>query len=331
MRRQHWRKLDGRGVRRGTGDRGVRQDDDDEGATDESAPAETAGGAAPTSAAGTRGDHGACRDDRRDGGHDRGDDRGHDRRNGGGGRWRRCRRHDRVRARRRRVHGRGDFVLDPADCPEDWDPTQGITDTEITFFSSMPKSGPLAGFGLIADGIQSYFDYINEQGGIDGRQHAPRDQGRRLRAGQDQDQRRRGARCRRRTPALLTIIGTPNNLAVWDVAQRRVHAAAAERHRRARSGATSTNHPWTTGMQLDYSSEAGLWAQWLQAEHARRDEGRRRGVQQRLRQELRRAASRPAIEGTDIEVVEQQFHEPTAPDLTNQFTTMAASGRRRRC
>ncbi len=46
---------------------------------------------------------------------------------------------------------------------------QGITDTDITFFSSMPKSGPLAGFGLIADGIQSYFDYINEQGGIDGR------------------------------------------------------------------------------------------------------------------------------------------------------------------
>ena len=32
------------------------------------------------------------------------------------------------------------------------------------------------------------------------------------------------------------------------------------------------------------------------------------------------------IEGTDIEVVEQQLHEPTAPDLTNQFTTMAASG-----
>ena len=29
----------------------------------------------------------------------------------------------------------------------------------------------------------------------------------------------------------LTIIGTPNNLAVWDVTQRRVHAAAAERHR----------------------------------------------------------------------------------------------------
>ena len=32
------------------------------------------------------------------------------------------------------------------------------------------------------------------------------------------------------------------------------------------------------------------------------------------------------IEGTDIQVVDQEFHEPTAPDLTNQFTTIAASG-----
>ena len=28
-----------------------------------------------------------------------------------------------------------------------------------------------------------------------------------------------------------------------------------------------TNHPWTTGMQLDYASEAGLWAEWLKKEH----------------------------------------------------------------
>src|SRR6185295_18523761 len=43
--------------------------------------------------------------------------------------------------------GTGDFELDPADCPEDWDPKQGITDTEIRLFQSLPTSGPLAGFG----------------------------------------------------------------------------------------------------------------------------------------------------------------------------------------
>ena len=33
-----------------------------------------------------------------------------------------------------------------------------------------------------------------------------------------------------------------------------------------------------------------------------------------------------ATKGTDIKVVDQQLHDPTAPNLTNQFTTLAASG-----
>ena len=33
-----------------------------------------------------------------------------------------------------------------------------------------------------------------------------------------------------------------------------------------------------------------------------------------------------ATKGTDIEVVDQETHEPTAPNLDNQFTTLAASG-----
>ena len=90
------------------------------------------------------------------------------------------------------------------------------------------------------------------------------------------------------------------------------------------------NHPWTTGMQLDYASEAGLWAEWLQTEHPDATTVAAVDVQQRLRQEPTSTGFEQLIEGTDIEVVEQQFHEPTAPDLTNQFTTMAAIGRRRR-
>src|SRR5689334_4965589 len=43
--------------------------------------------------------------------------------------------------------GPNDFTLDPADCPEDWDPMQGITDDQIKFFISLPKAGPFAGFG----------------------------------------------------------------------------------------------------------------------------------------------------------------------------------------
>ena len=132
--------------------------------------------------------------------------------------------------------GTAGFELDPADCPEDWDPKQGITDTEINLFQSLPTSGPLAGFGLLADGAKSYFDYINANGGIDGRKIIARRQGRRLRS----RTRPRPTSTRRSAPnkyaGVHHVLGTPNNLADLGRDQRRVHAAAAQRHRRRAVG-----------------------------------------------------------------------------------------------
>ena len=54
----------------------------------------------------------------------------------------------------------------PAHAQKQYSP--GVTDTEIKLFTSLPKSGPLAGFGLLVDGSQSYFNYINGKGGIGG-------------------------------------------------------------------------------------------------------------------------------------------------------------------
>ena len=132
--------------------------------------------------------------------------------------------------------GPNDFTLDPADCPEDWDPMQGITDDSITFFTSMPKAGPLAGFGLIGDGINSYFKYINEtKGGVDGHTLTldVKDDGYQPDKTKTNVDEALGSG---KYAGMLTIIGTPNNLAVWDDAQRRVHAAAAQRHRRPAVG-----------------------------------------------------------------------------------------------
>ena len=131
--------------------------------------------------------------------------------------------------------GTGGFELDPADCPEDWDPKQGITDTEIHLFTSLPTSGPLAGFGLLADGMKAYFKYVNDNGGIDGRQivldakddgYAPD----KTKTNVDE------ALGSSNYAALTTVLGTPNNLAVWDDDQRRVHAPAVQRHRRRAVG-----------------------------------------------------------------------------------------------
>jgi branched-chain amino acid transport system substrate-binding protein len=219
--------------------------------------------------------------------------------------------------------GAADFVLDPADCPEDWDPMQGITDEEIKFFISLPKAGPFAGFGLIADGIQSYFDYVNEQGGIDGRSVSfdVKDDGYqpdKTKTNVDE------ALSSGEYAGLVAVLGTPNNLAVWDdvndECMPQLYNATG-----APNWGDVDNHPWTTGMQIDYFTEAGLWAQWLQAEHPDAQTVAAVAFNNDFGKSYVDGFER-AIEGTGLEVVEQQFHEPTAPDLTNQFTTMAASG-----
>jgi branched-chain amino acid transport system substrate-binding protein len=223
------------------------------------------------------------------------------------------------------VYKGGDgFVLDPADCPEDWDPMQGITDDSISFFSSMPKAGPLAGFGLIADGMNSYFKYINEtNGGAAGYKlslevkddgYAPD----KTKSNVDE------ALGQNKYAGMLTVIGTPNNLAIWDTLNDECMPQLLNGTGYPGWG-DITNHPWTTGMQLDYASEAGLWAEWLQKEHPDKTKVAALTFNNDFGKSYVSGFNH-FIEGTDIKVIDQEFHEPTAPDVNNQLTTIAASG-----
>ena len=71
--------------------------------------------------------------------------------------------------------GSSGFQVDVSKCPSDWNINQGITNTEIDLFASYPKSGPLAGFALLYDGMQAYYDYVAQNGGIEGRKMALRE------------------------------------------------------------------------------------------------------------------------------------------------------------
>jgi len=49
-------------------------------------------------------------------------------------------------------------------------PTPGVTDTEILLGTHMPLSNsPAATYGVVAEGMKAYFEYINSQGGVHGR------------------------------------------------------------------------------------------------------------------------------------------------------------------
>jgi branched-chain amino acid transport system substrate-binding protein len=225
---------------------------------------------------------------------------------------------------RERYVGAGGFELDLSTCPSDWDPLQGITDSEIHLFTSLPRSGPLAGNGLVADGQASYFRYVNEtHGGIDGRQivldirddaydpaRTQTNVDEMLQAGD--------------TAAITGMLGTPNILGVWDQLDQECMPNLF-----VASGAPQwgdvENHSWTTPLLLDYVSEAHLWAQWLQAEFP--DGARVAAIT--FNNDFGRSYSdgfRAAIEGTNISLVKEELHDATTPNLTNQYTSVAASG-----
>jgi branched-chain amino acid transport system substrate-binding protein len=218
--------------------------------------------------------------------------------------------------------GPNDFTLDPADCPEDWDPNQGITDTEIKLFNSLPKAGPFAGFGLAADGAQSYFKYVNENGGVDGRQIVldVKDDGYQPDKTKSNVDEALGSNS---YAALYAVLGTPNNLAIWDEVNDDCMPQLFNGSGAPQWGDIE-NHPWTTGAQIDYFSEASLWAEWLKKEHPDAKTVASVAFNNDFGKSYVNGFAK-AIEGTDIKVVDQQYHEPTAANLTNQFTTMAAT------
>src|SRR5690606_40658825 len=46
---------------------------------------------------------------------------------------------------------------------------EGVTDTEIVIGNWGPQSGPAAAWGAVTVAIEAYFEYVNDQGGIHGR------------------------------------------------------------------------------------------------------------------------------------------------------------------
>ncbi|MEO5900451.1 MAG: ABC transporter substrate-binding protein, partial [Ilumatobacteraceae bacterium] len=220
--------------------------------------------------------------------------------------------------------GAGGFTIDPKkECPADWNPAQGITATDIDLFISLATAGPLAGFGLIAEGMKSYFKYVNDNGGIGGRKINldVKDDGYQPAQTKTNVDEALGSN---KYAAFDAMLGTPNGLATWDTYNDECMPGLYTASGAAQWGDVQ-NHPWTVGLGLNYFTEAGLWEQWLAKEHPDLKTVAEVTYNNDFGQTYHQGFAH-AIEGTDIKVIDQEIHEATAPNLTNQFTTMAASG-----
>ena len=141
----------------------------------------------------------------------------------------------------------------------------GVTDTSIKLGGSYPFSGPASAYASIALGAQARFKYENSKGGVDGRKiefvalddgYEPQRAVTNVRRLVEQDQ----------VFALFNTLGTPNNLAIWDYANAKKVPHLFVATGASNWGADVAAHPYTTGWQPDYVSEAKTYADFLKTE-----------------------------------------------------------------
>jgi branched-chain amino acid transport system substrate-binding protein len=219
-------------------------------------------------------------------------------------------------------HGAGGFTLDVSKCPADWDANQGITSSDIKLFMSLPRSGPLAGFGLLGDGGQNYFNMVNDAGGIGGRKIILDTKDDAYKPDQTKTNVDEAMQSNAYA-ALYVTVGTPNNLGIWDETTQECMPQLLDGTGAPQWGDIE-NHPWTMGMQLDYFSAARLWAEWL-----KKNKPNAKVASITFNSDFGKSyvkGFKDAIKGTGITLVGDFPHDPTAPNIDNQFTSAASSG-----
>ncbi len=222
--------------------------------------------------------------------------------------------------------GPGGWEVDLSNCPADWNNMQGVSDGTINLGLIIAQSGTLAIYGNIATGMEVYFDYVNDNGGIgaDGLQIAldTRDDGYDSALTQEYVEEFLGGE----EPFAVQTLGTPPTFSVRD----RLNGDCVP-HPMALTGHPAwgdpVNYPWTTGLQLDYLTEGTLWASWIEqnladqapvtvaALVADNDFGLA------YEEGFLAAANGSDVIG-DVEVVR---HDVAAATLTNEVTTLAAA------
>lgn len=217
-----------------------------------------------------------------------------------------------------------DIGIDLSKCPKDYNPTKGIVNNEILIGQSVPQSGAFAGFGLLTTALNAYFKYANEElGGVNGKKL-------KLVVKDDAYEPDRTAKNvdemidRDGVFAFSGILGTPNNLAVWDklgdLCIPNLFPSTG-----APDWGDVNGHPWTvSGAVVPYNLEARLWVDYIKDKYPS-------GTNVALLiadNEFGKAYEfwfKKFIQGTNIKIVASEKHDPAAANVNNQMTTLGNS------
>jgi branched-chain amino acid transport system substrate-binding protein len=164
------------------------------------------------------------------------------------------------------ITGPEGFAIDVGKCPAGWNNTEGLTDTEIKIGHTTAQSGTLADYGNIARGATLVFNNLNNEGGFTD----STGKSRRLNFVVKDD----GYDAARTIPlvdelidservfAVITL-GSPNTMKTYDKLNQRCIPQPLSMTGHPAWG-DPVNHPWTTGEQMAYNTEAVLWGSFLE-------------------------------------------------------------------
>ena len=223
------------------------------------------------------------------------------------------------------LNGPGGFSADLNNCPTDWSDSDGITADEIRIGHTTAKSGTLAAYGNISVGSQVYFDYVNDTDPI-------------LPGVRVNYIIRDDAYVAAQTIEFidelvesenvfaLTTLGSPNTLAVYDTINNECipHPFVLSGHP---AWGDPANHPWTTGYQLSYFTEAVLWGGWIKANLGDDLPVTVAGLVADNDFGLAYEAGFQTFAENNPDVVSDFVairHDPAAPTVSNEVTTLAA-------
>ena len=222
------------------------------------------------------------------------------------------------------LRGPGGFEVDLSECPSDWSDSAGLEDDTIRIGHTTAQSGNLAAYGNIAAGMEAYFDYVNENGGIDGKsiELIVKDDGYVATATIELVD----ELIQSENPFYITTLGSPNTLATYDTLNDNCipqpfvmtgHPAWGD----------PVGHPFTTGLQMSYSTEAVFWGNWIKSNMADQLPVKVGGLVMDNDFGLAYEDSFEKWADANPDVVSEFQavpHDPAAPTITNEMTTLAA-------
>ncbi|MPY91487.1 MAG: ABC transporter substrate-binding protein [Acidimicrobiia bacterium] len=223
------------------------------------------------------------------------------------------------------------FTIDLSACPAGWSDTEGLTDTEIKIGHTTALSGTLADYGNIARAMQTLFAYYDEQGTFTDSLGKARTVN--LIVKDD------GYDSARTIPLVDELIdsekvfamwtlGSPNTLKTYDKLNQRCIPQPLSMTGHPAWG-DPVNHPWTTGFQLAYNTEAVLWGAFIE-QRLQEFGGQAKVASLVMNNDFGKAYNSgfeaflaQSPEAANIEYVTETI-EPQAPTLKDPMTTLAA-------